>query len=230
MDYTIHPLSENAVLIHFSHKDQNLKVQTAIHLLESSPFSGFIELVPAYHTLTVYYDPFIVNRTYPFEKVKNHLESILKRLDLTTAKSNRYIEIPVCYESEFALDLMELAANNQLTVAEAIQLHSSIVYEVMFIGFSPGFPFLAGLDERLHFPRKTNPRLRVHQGSVGIAGKQTGIYSSDSPGGWQIIGRTPIKLFNVTNETPTLLKAGDKVKFYPITKQEFYHWKEQPWE
>lgn len=228
--YTIHSLSEDAVLIHFGHKNQNLKVQNAIFQIECFPFPGLRELVPAYQTLTVYYDPFIVNGAFPFEKVKIHLETILKSLNTTTVTSNRFIEIPVCYESEFAPDLIDLAASNNLTVEEAVQLHSSVIYDVMFIGFSPGFPFLSGLDDRLHFPRKMVPRLKVHQGSVGIAGKQTGIYSLDSPGGWQIIGRTPIKLFKIKNEPPTLLKAGDKVKFYPISQKEFHLWEEQPWE
>jgi inhibitor of KinA len=228
-DYSIHPLSEDAVLIHFGHKNQNIKVQNAIYQIESSPFFGLRELVPAYQTLTVYYDPFIINGSFPFEKVKRHLESILKPINITTTTSNRYIEIPVCYESDFAPDLTTIANNNNLTVEEAIHLHSSVVYDVVFIGFSPGFPFLNGLNERLHFPRKTIPRLKVDQGSVGIAGKQTGIYSLDSPGGWQIIGRTPVKLFNINHKFPTLLKAGDKVKIYPISQKEFYLWEDQPW-
>jgi inhibitor of KinA len=229
-DYSIYPLSEDAVLIHFSHKNHNLKAQTAIKQIESFPFLGLRELVPAYHTLTIYYDPFIVSGPFPFEKVKNHLEAILTPFKTTTVSNNQYIDIPVCYESDFAPDLNDLAITNNLTVEEVVQLHSSKIYTVMFIGFSPGFPFLTGLDNRLHFPRKTTPRLKVHQGSIGIAGSQTGIYSLDSPGGWQIIGRTPIKLFNINSEKPTLLKAGDKVKFYPISKKEFYSWEEQPWE
>jgi inhibitor of KinA len=229
-DYIIYPLSEDAVLIHFGHKNQNLKVQSAINQIESFPFLGLRELVPAYHTLTIYYDPFIVNGPFPFEKVKNHLESILTSLNAATVMNNRYIDIPVCYESDFAPDLNDLAINNNLTIEKAVQLHTSVIYDVMFIGFSPGFPFLAGLDNRLHFPRKKTPRLKVHQGSVGIAGKQTGIYSLDSPGGWQIIGRTPTKLFNIKSETPTLLKAGDKVKFYPISQKEFYSWEDRLWE
>lgn len=230
MDYSVYPLSEDAILIHFEHKNQNLKVQHAICQIESFPFKGLKELIPAYHTLTVYYDPYIIDKAYPFEKVKEHIETILKTLNPTIEKRNRYIEVPVCYEPEFAPDLEELASKNHLTVEEAIHLHTSKVYDVMFIGFSPGFPFLSGLDERLHFPRKTMPRLKVHQGSVGIAGNQTGIYSLNSPGGWQIIGRTPVKLFNITKDKPTLFTAGDQVKFYPITQMEFYLWEEQPWE
>jgi inhibitor of KinA len=228
-DFTIHPLSDDAVLIHFGHKNQNIKVQNAINQIERFPFLGLRELVPAYHTLTVYYDPFIVNGSFPFDKIKGHLENILKENHTTSVFKNRIIEIPVCYESEFAPDLEKLAISNNLTVEEAIRIHSSVIYDVRFIGFSPGFPFLEGLNEKLHFPRKTNPRLKVNQGSVGIAGKQTGIYSLDSPGGWQIIGRTPIKLFDIKNESPTLLKAADKVKFYPISQKDFYLWKEQPW-
>jgi inhibitor of KinA len=229
-DFSIHPLSEDAVLIHFGHENQNIKVKNTIYQIERFPFPGLRELVPAYHTLTVYYDPFSINGPFPFETVKGQLETILKVNNSTTVSKNRYFEIPVCYESDLGPDLFEVATFNKLTVEEAIHIHSSVVYEVMFIGFSPGFPFLGGLDHRLHFPRKTAPRLKVHQGSVGIAGQQTGVYSLDSPGGWQIIGRTPVKLFNINNKTPNLLNAGDKVKFTPISQKEFHLWEDQPWE
>jgi inhibitor of KinA len=230
MDFTINPLSDDAILLHFGQNNPNLKVQNAIQQIEQYPFIGFRELVPAYDTLTIYYNPFIVSGSFPYEKVKNHLETILSTPHSTATLNRRYFEIPVCYEGEFALDLKNLAENNNISVQEAIHLHTNVVYDVIFIGFSPGFPFLAGLNEKLHCPRKTSPRLKVHQGSVGIAGKQTGIYSLDSPGGWQIIGRTPVKLFNVTKDNPTLLKSGDQVKFYPISQTDFYLWEEQLWE
>jgi inhibitor of KinA len=235
MDYTIYPLSDESILIQFGQKHDDLKekiraVQEAILLINSSPFHGFRELVPAYHTITIYYDPFIVKGPYPFETIKNTLDLLLTSPSSIEFLHRRFIEIPVCYDEEFALDLIDLAENNQLTTEQVIQLHTNVVYNVVFIGFLPGFPFLAGLDTRLNYPRKISPRLKVNQGSVGIAGNQTGIYPLDSPGGWQIIGRTPVKLFNVNQNPPTLFKSGDQVKFYPISKKDFYKWEEQPWE
>jgi inhibitor of KinA len=230
LDYTFYPLSENAILIHFGQKTENVKVQIAAHQIESNPFYGFIELVPAYQTITVYYDPLKLNNNFPYEKVKNHLEVVLEKSHSSVNNMGRLLEIPVCYDSNFGLDLLEMSAVNQLAIEEIINLHTSIVYDVVFIGFAPGFPFLTGLDERLHHPRKSSPRLKVPQGSVGIAGKQTGIYPLESPGGWQIIGRSPVKLFSIANNRPTLLQTGDQVKFYPITIDEFFTWKEEPWE
>lgn len=236
MDYIIFPLCEDAVLIQFGQKDQNLKeqitaVQTASQLINQYPFFGFRELVPAYHTITIYYDPFVIKgSTNPFQTVKCELESILASISTDVIIEKRYFEIPVCYEGDYALDIVELSKGNNLTVEEVVHLHTNTVYDVTFIGFAPGFPFLSGLDSRLFFPRKKSPRLRVEQGSVGIAGSQTGIYPLDSPGGWQIIGRTPVKMFNVKSQTPTLLKAGDQVKFFPICQKEYRCWEEQIWE
>lgn len=235
MEYKIFPLSEDSILIQFGTKSQNLKaqikeVQKAIDKIQSSFILGYQELVPAYNTITVYYDPFAIKSPFPYETFKQQIDEILHTFDLRMDPKSRYFEIPVCYEGDFALDLAELASSKNLTVDEAIHLHTNMIYDVVFIGFSPGFPFLAGLDERLHFPRKKNPRLKVEQGSVGIAGNQTGIYPITSPGGWQIIGRTPVKLFNVTRHTPTLFKAGDQIKFYPISHREYLQWEGQPWE
>jgi inhibitor of KinA len=236
LNYIIFPLCEDAVLIQFGQSSQNLKeqitaVQKASQFLNQNPFIGFRELVPAYHTITIYYDPVVLkNGSDPFQTVKLELESLLASISTNVVVKKRYVEIPVCYEGDFALDINELADANNLTVKEVVQLHTNTVYDVTFIGFAPGFPFLSGLDSRLYFPRKKSPRLKVEQGSVGIAGNQTGIYPLDSPGGWQIIGRTPINLFNVESETPTLLKAGDQVKFYPITQKEYWCWEESIWE
>jgi inhibitor of KinA len=230
LNYTFYPLSENAVLIHFGPKSQNLKVQTAAYQIESNPFIGFIELVIAYQTITIYYDPMKVNDTFPYRKVINLLDAILQQPDSLAKNNGRIVEIPVCYDKEFGLDLNEISSEKQMSVEELIELHSKVIYDVIFIGFAPGFPFLAGLDERLHFPRKSSPRLKVPQGSVGIAGKQTGIYPLESPGGWQIIGRTPVRLFTISDDQPTLLQTGDQVKFYPISLKEFNARKEIPWE
>jgi inhibitor of KinA len=235
LDYIIFPLCEDAVLIQFGQKDKNLKeqitaVQTASQIIKQNPFIGFKELVPAYHTITIYYDPFVIKGSNPLQTVILELDSILAAISTDFVIEKRYIEIPVCYEGDYALDIVELAKGNNLTVKEVIYLHTNTIYDVTFIGFAPGFPFLSGLDRRLYFPRKKSPRVKVEQGSVGIAGSQTGIYPLDSPGGWQIIGRTPVKMFNIESETPTLLKAGDQVKFYPISQEEYRCWGEHIWE
>ncbi|MHC0035652.1 5-oxoprolinase subunit PxpB [Pseudoneobacillus sp. C159] len=229
MNYSIHPLSENSIIIQFSQNEDPLKVlQTAKHI-ENITFQGFVELIPAYQTITIYYDPFQLDIRFPFQQVKTRVESIIKTLNTTFSINKQFIEIPVCYEEEFAPDLFELAENKGLAVEDIIKFHTEVVYDVIFIGFSPGFPFLSGLNERLYTPRKATPRLKVARGSVGIAGKQTGIYSLDSPGGWQIIGRTPISLFNIAKAHPTLLSAGDQVSFFPISKKEFNQWEAEKW-
>ncbi|WP_442594057.1 5-oxoprolinase subunit PxpB [Neobacillus sp. D3-1R] len=235
MEYSILPLSEDAILIQFGSNPDNLKatiqeIQQVIYTLQAFPFDGFREVVPAYNTITVYYNPFIIKDPFPYQYVKKQMVKILHSYHSLADENKRYFEIPVCYEGEFSPDLDELAKSIQITKEEIIQLHTKVVYDVVFIGFAPGFPFLYGLDEKLFYPRKTSPRLKVSQGSVGIAGKQTGIYPLDSPGGWQIIGRTPVKLFNFNNKKPTLFQAGDRIKFYPITLKEYFQWEDKPWE
>ncbi len=132
----------------------------------------------------------------------------------------RLLNIPVCYDQEFAWDIQQLAATKNISVEEVIQIHTARQYKVYMLGFLPGFAYMGEVDEKIATPRKPQP-VNIEAGSVGIAGKQTGIYPLSSPGGWQIIGRTPMKLFNAAEEEPTLLKAGDTVQFYSINKNEF---------
>ncbi|EST11859.1 5-oxoprolinase subunit PxpB [Sporolactobacillus laevolacticus] len=202
-------------------------------LFDRSPFHGFIEYVPAYTNVVFYYNPLDVicggrkDRSAQ-RQVMDYLEDLLKRLDINLENEGkrRVIHIPVCYGGEFGPDLNEVAALHHLTCDEVIAKHSSPQYLVYMLGFAPGFPFLGGLPEELATPRRATPRLRIAAGSVGIAGKQTGAYPLDSPGGWQIIGRTPILLFTPKENPPTLLAAGDLVKFDPITEREYAQLKE----
>jgi inhibitor of KinA len=129
--------------------------------------------------------------------------------------------IPVCYEADFGPDLDDIAAETSLTISEIIKIHTRPVYKVRFIGFLPGFPYLSGLDERLHMPRRASPRLKTAKGSVGIGGAQTGIYTMDSPGGWHVIGRSPLCFFKPEARPPAILKAGDRIKFRAISRSEF---------
>lgn len=188
--------------------------------IEKNPFRGFIEAIPAYTTLTVFYNPIEVGTDFPYRTVKNELQ----QLDVPLPQKQTHtktVDIPVCYEKTFALDIDIVAEHNRLTVNEVIDLHSKPLYDVYFLGFSPGFPFLGGMDEQLSTPRKTTPRMRIPAGSVGIAGKQTGIYPQSSPGGWQIIGRTPFKLFQVDQDIPTMIEPGDTVRFIPISMEQY---------
>ena len=155
------------------------------------------------------------------EELKTFLRQQLPGLGQVISQKGRIITIPVRYGGSFGPDLPEVAEYHGMTPSEVIALHSAVTYRVYMIGFSPGFPFLGGLDPRLHTPRKKSPREKVPAGSVGLADQQTGIYSLDSPGGWQLIGRTPVKLFDLSREEPLLLGAGDRVLFQPITEKEF---------
>ena len=177
---------------------------------------GIIETVPAYHTLTVFYDPCI----YWFDELK----CLLADIDFshsTVEKEARLVVIPVCYDLSLAPDLPALAEHCGVSIEQVIALHTRPGYRVYFLGFKPGFAYLGGLDARLYMPRKASPRTSVPAGSVAIGGEQTGVYPQAGPGGWQIIGRTPCRLFDVDREPPCLLQAGDRVTFQAITLQEF---------
>lgn len=227
--FYIYYLSERALTIEFGQ-------QIALHLLDAvnkfntllhqQPFAGFETTIPAYTTLTVLFDPVLVNRSgLPgktcFEKAAAYLRQLNTQQKKAGDRATALVTIPVCYGGDYGADLEEVARLHQMDLADVIKLHSQAVYKVYMIGFVPGFAYLGGMDERLETPRKTSPRKNVPAGSVGIAGKQTGIYPMQTPGGWQLIGRTPLRLFDAGREIPSLLKAGDEVKFKPITEPEF---------
>lgn len=171
--------------------------------------AGFQECLPAYTTLTVFFQG-------EAHFMKDALTEIWKQLDQVLLPEPRIHQIPVCYVPEFALDMQEVCFYTGLTAAEVIEIHSSSTYTVQMLGFMPGFPYLSGLDARLIVPRKNVPRLKVSAGSVGLAGQQTGIYPLDLPGGWQIIGRTSVQLFDLQKTHPVLLTAGDVLRFEPV--------------
>ncbi|MGE8204587.1 5-oxoprolinase subunit PxpB [Heyndrickxia sp. NPDC080065] len=227
------PLGDSAVLIEFGgeiDRKINQSVLTAARYLKDHPFPGMIEVVPAYTTLTVHYDPLQIKSVFPYDKVCQEISSRLEKAQSENGIKGQTIQIPVCYDKEFALDLSYVAESNGLSEKEVIDIHTSTIYDVYFLGFSPGFPFLGGMNTKIATPRKSSPRLIIPKGSVGIAGKQTGIYPLETPGGWQIIGRTPIPLFSLDKFPPTLLQPGDQVQFVSITREEFYAMEEQSWE
>lgn len=221
--YSIH---DRAITIEFSQiidEYINMQVIAWQQEIEANPFSGFIECVPAYSSLTIYFGADCniddlknkLQKKITITENKNHFNTSSKNQDEQT------IEIPVCYDSQFGHDLPLLSSALKLSIEEIIQIHSEHMYRVYMIGFIPGFPYIGVLPQQLETSRKQNPSLKIPSGSIGIAGKQTGIYPTEIPGGWQIIGRTPLTIFNKINEPACLLKAGDRVKFVPITKKEF---------
>jgi len=228
--YAIYSLSEKAITIEFGNvinEDTWNKINELNRVITNDPFSGFIVTVSAYTTLTVFFDPITVSQSTVlqgidnFEKVSSYLINCLdKKIQGATAE-NRLIEIPVCYGGRFGPDLKYIADYNNLSVDNAVVFHSSAEYKVYMIGFIPGFAYLGGMTEKIAAPRKAEPRKAVPAGSIGIAGNQTGIYPLQTPGGWQLIGQTPLKLFDVNRETPSLLKAGDTIKFVPISESDF---------
>jgi inhibitor of KinA len=224
----IYALNEQSVTIEFgSVINENVfqKVTSFNNLVNQNPFPGFYTTVPAYATLTVFFDALqVIQSDLPgadcFEKVSGYLAG-LKGKQNTAITQSATITIPVCYGEDFGPDINAVAGLHNITAQEVINLHSSAVYKVYMIGFVPGFAYLGGMPDLLETPRKSTPRGAVPAGSVGIAGKQTGIYPLETPGGWQIIGRTPLQMFNAARPQPALLKAGDQVVFKPINRQGF---------
>jgi inhibitor of KinA len=226
--YRIFPLGDFAITIDFGNtinESINKEVIARFNQLQEKPLPGLIEMIPAYSSLTIYYDILalkkkIVNHTTMFEWMKEQLEKQLKMPVQENIIEERLVRIPVCYEGEFSPDIQQLAAAKNISVDEVIQIHTSSGYKVYMLGFLPGFAYMGEVNEKIVMNRKPQPQ-NVLAGSIGIAGKQTGIYPLASPGGWQIIGRTPLKLFDTGREEPVLLKAGDTVQFYSISKDEF---------
>lgn len=214
------PAGDQALVVEFGNEiseELNRKVQILNKKIKSMDISGIMETIPTFRSLMVVYDPEKVS----FDKLKKILSNIRLDPGAEGNKSGRVVEIPVCYGGEFGEDLPDVASHAGLTEEEVIALHASKEYNIYMLGFLPGFPYLGGLDKRLHTPRLENPRTRIPAGSVGIGGEQTGIYPFDSPGGWRLIGRTPLKLYDPEREEPFLFEAGDYIRFVPITKEEY---------
>lgn len=183
-----------------------------------SRFKGFYDLTTAYNSLTI----FLQNPITDFDKQVAILKKIYQT-PIRLSNLDHYVwQIPVCYDLEFGLDLEFYLKSKNLSLDQLIDLHTKPLYTIHFLGFLPGFPYLGGLPETLNIPRKFDPSLNVPKGSVGIGGKQTGVYTMESPGGWYVIGKTPIPFFDVNLKDPCFLKAGDKIKFFEISKDDFY--------
>ncbi|WP_026677372.1 5-oxoprolinase subunit PxpB [Fictibacillus gelatini] len=226
--YEFSPLGDSGMIVNMGEEidRKTLEKVTALSAyLEEHPFDGMTEYVPGFTTVAVFYDPIkIYNQSineFPYEAVVKTLKQILSKLSTRKQSESRVVDIPVCYGGKFGPDLKEVANHAGLTPEEVVRIHSGTEYMVYMIGFAPGFPYLGGMDERLAVPRRPSPRVSIPVGSVGIGGKQTGVYPIESPGGWQLIGKTPIKLFRPEEDQPSLLRAGDVVRFQPISREEF---------
>lgn len=208
------PFGDSAILIQLGDEiDPALNARVhALDALLQKAIPGILETVPAYCTLLVHYDP--LRLTY--DEAANWIKEKLTQLDDATHRASRHLEIPVHYGGASGLDLESVATTLALSPRDVIRLHSEREYTVYMMGFTPGFPYMGILDERLTLPRMSTPRTHVPAGSVAIAGSQTGIYPLDSPGGWHILGWTPLKLFDPTSENPFLFAPGDVVKFIPM--------------
>ncbi|MFK8059947.1 MAG: 5-oxoprolinase subunit PxpB [Polaribacter sp.] len=220
------PFGKKAILIEWKSiiSDEILKdILSFKSKIENQKKVFFTDLIVGYNSLTIKYIKEIKN----FEEEVKNLKSIyLSTLEKVT-KRNYTWQIPVCYDVSFGIDLEEVSEKSKLTIEQIIKLHSEKLYTVFFIGFLPGFLYLGGLNKQLYFDRKPNPRLKVEKGSLAIGGKQTGVYPVDSPGGWNVIGKTPVNFFDLKNREPCFANAGDKIKFKPISLTEFHQIKKE---
>ena len=219
--FQITPCGDSALSIEFRNEiseEVHRQVATMTTLLERAGLTGVHELIPTYRAVMVTYDPFATD----FALLASKIERLAHRAHKTAvAHEIRRVTIPVCYGGKFGPDLSHVARFHGLTDQEAIELHAAPTYRIYMLGFTPGFAYLGGMDRRIATPRLDNPRTRIPGGSVGIAGAQTGIYPIDSPGGWQLIGRTPLDLYRPDREPPVLLRAGYRVIFRPISPAEY---------
>jgi inhibitor of KinA len=221
------PLGDSAVIVTLGETPDTVTVAAGCALaaaLEAKPLPGLLECAQANASVTVFYDPARVPKrggASPFQRVCRWIEDRAPAAGQSPPPSGRQVTVPVCYGGEFGLDLEMVGAAHGLTAGEVIALHSGVEYFVSAIGFIPGFPYLRGLSELLYTPRRRTPRTRVPAGSVAIGGPQTGIYPFETPGGWNLIGCTPWRLFNTYSQAPSLLQVGDRVRFRPINSEEY---------
>lgn len=218
---TYKPFGERAILIEWPSKiDTNILSDIILFKtkIRNKNIEQILELKSSFNSLLVIYNSICRN----FENEINLLKSAYISPDFKSDIVANIWKIPVCYDDEFGVDLDIISKQKNISKPEIVKRHSKAIYTVYFIGFLPGFLYLGGLDERLHIPRKSTPRLHIEKGAVAIGGNQTGIYPNESPGGWNIIGNSPISFFNVSKEKPCFAKAGDAIQFYPISVKEHY--------
>jgi inhibitor of KinA len=215
------PLGDCAVVVSFGDvisEAINLRVRAFSDQLAEERHPALVEQIPAFTNVTVLYDPLITD----YEGFARALEELIDQTPTETSEvESRTVEIPVCYGGKFGPDLSFVAAHNDLSEDDVVAIHTEPNYRVYMIGFAPGFPYLGGMSARIAAPRRDSPRAAIAAGSVGIAGDQTGVYPIETPGGWQLIGRTTLRLFRPDRETPSIMRAGDRVRFRAISRAQF---------
>ena len=214
-------MGDSALTIVFSDTisdEINAKIHKICLAIEKLNVKGVIETLPTISAISVYFNPIEIS----FYKLKKILLSIIKNQEEEKTQSKRVFLIPVCYDDEFALDMDSVLELTKLSKSELIKIHTGQDYLIHMLGFLPGFAYLGGIDKRIACKRLETPRTIIPKGSVGIGGNQTGIYPMESPGGWRIIGKTPVTLYDPNSEIPVAYKAGDYIRFFEITKDEFY--------
>ncbi|ACB84728.1 5-oxoprolinase subunit PxpB [Natranaerobius thermophilus] len=219
------PAGDKAVVMEFENEispEVNAKIRATDHLLrEEFQLKGITEIIPTYRSLLIYYD----EKYWDFETLSKKLVEIPHYLEEKEIPEPKTLNIPVVYGGEYGPDLEYVAEYNNLTSDQVIEIHHTTTYLIYMLGFVPGFTYLGGMSEKIATPRLKDPRAKIPEGSVGIAGSQTGVYPLESPGGWQLIGRTPLKFYDPNKEDPFLPKPGYHLKFYPITEDEYREFK-----
>jgi len=206
------PLGDSALLVQLGDEidiNVNRRVHTLATLLNSSAIEGMIETVPAYFTLAIHYNPLILT----YDEIHQWVRGKLERMEDVNTRTPRRFEVPVRYGGEYGVDLQFVADFHHLRVEDVIRIHSERIYTIYMMGFTPGFPYMGKVDNAINTPRLETPRTRVPAGTVGIAGSQTGIYPIDSPGGWRLLGRTSLQLFDPAADSPFLFSPGDEIRF-----------------
>lgn len=214
------PTGDRALTVEFGNEiDEriNARLMDFIRVLSNEKIKGIDEFIPSFRSILIHYNPCILS----FEEMRGHIEKALKKPFREASHKKIIVEIPVCYEGEYAPDIKFVADHAGISTDDVIKIHTSKPYLIYMLGFQPGFPYLGGLDERIHTPRLASPRIKLEAGSVGIGGSQTGLYSMESPGGWQIIGRTPVRCYNPDRQNPIPYQAGEYIQFVPVTKEEY---------
>ncbi|MDF2677618.1 MAG: kipI [Bacillota bacterium] len=217
---------DKALLMEFGNeisKDINAKIRNIIKFLEEENLDGIEELLPTYRSIMIMYDPLKIQ----YDELIKTLDDLSNKTAEGEKETIKIVEIPTLYGGEYGPDINFVAEQNNISTDEVIKIHTGTDYLVYMLGFTPGFTYLGGMSEKIATPRLSSPRKKIPSGSVGIAGSQTGMYPSETPGGWQLIGRTPLKLYDPSKEPPVMLNAGDYVRYVSITEEEYIHIQKQ---
>ena len=214
------PTGDRALAVEFGNEiDEhiNARLMGFIRKLSDERIRGIEEFVPSFRSVLIHYNPGVLS----YDRIRSIIEKTLSEPISESTHKKRIVEVPVCYDEKFGPDIAFVAEHAGISIDEVIRIHTSTPYLVYMLGFQPGFPYLGGLDERIHTPRLESPRIRLEAGSVGIGGGQTGLYPMESPGGWRIIGVTPVRCYNPEKDKPIPYMAGDHIRFKSISKEEF---------